>query len=409
MADGSSAAAACRASAAWPARHRWWRDPWSGILHRLAARVSSGCLTLVFPDGRRAVYGDQNSDLQADLILKSPAAVRALLLGGSDAFAGAYVDGLWDSADLVSLIRLGQRNEAALGATFRGLAPLRLAGWLAHRARRNTERGSRRNIAVHYDLGNAFYGMWLDPGMTYSAGLYRSIDTTLDQAQDAKMARVAALLELQPRMSVLEIGCGWGAMAAHLVRAHGARVTGITLSQEQLAWAQARDLDGAEFRLQDYRHVDGRFDRIVSIEMIEAVGEENWPRYFATLRDRLVPGGIAVIQAITIDDARFAAYRRNAEFIQRHIFPGGMLPSPGSIRMQAARAGLAVDSVEMFGSSYARTLADWRGRFDAQWPRIAALGFDGRFRRLWTFYLSYCEAGFHGGTIDVGLWRLRRA
>jgi cyclopropane-fatty-acyl-phospholipid synthase len=387
---------------------RWWRAPWSEVLLRLASRVRYGCLSVALPGGRHAVFGDRNAALRADVVVHDESAIRALLFGGSDGFARAYVDGLWESSDLVALIRLGQRNEDALGQTFRGLAPLRLAGWLAHRLRRNSERGSRRNIAFHYDLGNAFYAHWLDASMTYSAGLYASPESTLEEAQTAKMRRVAELLQLAPGASVLEIGCGWGALAEHLVRERGVHMTGLTLSQEQLAWAQSRGLANAEFRLQDYRRVGGQFDRIVSIEMVEAVGEENWPRYFDTLRERLAPGGVAVLQAITIDDARFESYRRNAEFIQREIFPGGVLPSPGAMRAQAARAGLEVGHVETFGTSYARTLADWRRRFEAAWPQIAGLGFDARFRRLWTYYLAYCEAGFLAGTIDVGLWRLHR-
>ena len=405
MADGSSVALPVS-----PAKglRRWWRAPWTEILVRLASRIRHGCLSLALPGGRSVVIGERNAPLCADLVIRDEAAIRALLFGGSDGFARAYVDGLWESSDLVALIRLGQRNEDALGETFRGLVPLRIAGWLMHRLRRNSERGSRRNIAFHYDLGNVFYAHWLDASMTYSAGLYGTPETTLEQAQAAKMRRVAELLELAPAHSVLEIGCGWGALAEHLVRERGVRVTGLTLSQEQLAWARSRELADAEFHLQDYRRVEGKFDRIVSIEMVEAVGEENWPRYFETLRERLVPGGIAVLQAITIDDARFESYRRNAEFIQREIFPGGVLPSPGAMRAEAARAGLKIDHVETFGASYARTLAEWRRRFEAAWPQIAALGFDARFRRLWTYYLAYCEAGFLAGTIDVGLWRLHR-
>jgi cyclopropane-fatty-acyl-phospholipid synthase len=400
IAEGTSATSA--------RRFRMWRDPWSAALLGIARRIRHGRLALTLPDGRRFRFGEETAAQSADLTIHDSAAVRRLLLGGSDGFAEAYVDGLWDSPDLVALVTLAQRNEQALGGALWGLAPLRLIHRLAHLGRGNSERGSRRNIAFHYDLGNAFYRLWLDESMTYSAGLYDDAAMTLEAAQAAKMRRIANLMQLAPGMSVLEIGCGWGAMAAHLVRRHGARLTGLTLSQEQLAWAKTLLGPGADLRLQDYRQVSGRFDRIVSIEMVEAVGEAHWPRYFATLRDRLVPGGIAVLQAITIADSRFETYRRGADFIQRHVFPGGMLPSPSAIRTQAQRAGLRLDHAEMFGESYGRTLTEWRRRFVANWPSVAQLGFDQRFRRLWEFYLAYCEAGFYAGTIDVGLWRLKR-
>jgi cyclopropane-fatty-acyl-phospholipid synthase len=409
MVDATSTLPADPSAARAPRLLRLWRDPWSEALLRIARRVAHGRLAVTLPDGRRLMFGEESAALVADITIHDSAAIRRLVLGGSDGFAEAYVDGLWDSADLVALVTIAQRNEQSLGDALWGLAPVRLMHRLAHLGRDNSERCSRRNVAFHYDLGNAFYRLWLDESMTYSAGLYHDAGMTLEAAQHAKMRRIAALMQLAPGMSVLEIGCGWGGMAAHLAREHGARLTGLTLSQEQLAWAKAQLGEAADLRLQDYRHVSGQFDRIVSIEMVEAVGEHHWPRYFATLRDRLVPGGIAVLQAITIADTRFGAYRRGADFIQRHVFPGGMLPSPSAIRRQAALAGLALDHVEMFGESYGRTLTEWRRRFVASWPSVAQLGFDQRFRRLWEFYLAYCEAGFSVGTIDVGLWRLKRS
>lgn len=397
----------------------WWRrltpvrDLWIGLFLQAASRIRHGSLTLNLPDGRSMTVGNPAAGPNADLTLDDPAAARHLVLGGDIGLAEAYGDGLWRTTDLPALIELGIRNEAELGDSLLASRLMALVNRLHHRLNDNTRGGSRRNIAAHYDLGNAFYRLWLDPGMTYSSALYERPDQSLEDAQDAKIRRVGDLLELSPGQRVLEIGCGWGGMADHLVRARGASVVGLTLSTEQLAIAQDRLADAppgmAEFRLQDYRDVDGRFDRIVSIEMIEAVGEAHWPRYFATLRDRLAPGGCAVIQAITIDDSRFDGYRRGCDFIQRHIFPGGMLPSPAVMRAQAAKAGLTIDHVETFGLSYADTLAEWRRRFLAAWPQIAAQGFDARFGRLWEYYLAYCEAGFRAGTIDVGLWRFRRA
>jgi cyclopropane-fatty-acyl-phospholipid synthase len=289
---------------------------------------------------------------------------------------------------------------------------MRLAHRALHRLHANTLRGSRRNIRRHYDLGNAFYAAWLDAGMVYSSALYATSDATLEQAQAAKEARVLELLHAVPEHRVLEIGCGWGGLTERLAH-DGCRVTALTLSPAQLSHTRARlkargFADRTELRLQDYRHAAGRFDRVVSIEMLEAVGEAYWPIYFAALHDRLLPGGIAVLQVITIDDARFAAYRRSPDFIQRHIFPGGMLPPPSALRAQIATAGLVLRHHETFGDSYTRTLAEWRHRFHAAWPRIATMGFSERFRRMWDYYLCYCEAGFRAGTIDVGLWQIER-
>jgi cyclopropane-fatty-acyl-phospholipid synthase len=288
--------------------------------------------------------------------------------------------------------------------------PARLLNRLWHMLRANTRSGSRRNIIQHYDLGNAFYACWLDQGMSYSSALYRERDMSLEAAQTAKQDRVLDLLAPQPGQTVLEIGCGWGGLLARLA-ARGCSATGITLSDAQHAYAvamlEAAGLaESTDVRLQDYRDLDGAFDRIVSIEMFEAVGESYWPLYFAQLRGRLKPGGVAVLQVITIADDRFDHYRRAPDFIQRHVFPGGMLPSPSAMREQIARAGFRLDAVEYFGESYARTLRAWRERFGAAWPDIAAIGFPPHFRRLWEYYLGYCEAGFRVGAIDVGLWRL---
>lgn len=404
-------------------RPRWLRlmtgrDLWTGALARMAGRIRRGELTLRLPDGRTMCVGDPAQGPRADLTLLDASAARRLLLGGGIGMAEAYGDGLWRSSDLPALIELAIRNEGELSGNskrnvLKGTLAAALANRLFHRSHANSRRGSRRNIAFHYDLGNDFYRLWLDPGMTYSSALYEREGQTLEDAQDAKIARVAEMLQLRPGDRVLEIGCGWGGMAEHLAGRFGVSVTGLTLSAEQLAFARGRVdraglADRVDLRLTDYRDAGGSFDRIVSIEMIEAVGEEHWPRYFATLRDRLLPGGAAVVQAITIDDARFPSYRRRCDFIQRHIFPGGLLPCPSALRAEAARAGLVVEHVETFGASYARTCANWRRRFLEAGPQVAALGFDERFRRLWDYYLAYCEAGFRAGTIDVGLWRFRK-
>lgn len=390
----------------------WWRwmapgrDVWVEALLRLAAGIGEGRIAVTTPDGRRLAFGRAGGP-QAELTLLTPRTARRLFLGGPVGFAESYLDGEWESGDLPALVDLAARNVDRVMAAAGGTVPFRLLNRLRHLSRRNTRRGSRRNIAQHYDLGNDFYRLWLDAGMAYSSGLYADGVETLEDAQDAKMRRVADLLDLSPGQRVLEIGCGWGGLAAHLA-ACGVHVTGITLSHEQLAWATGRLGGAADLRLQDYRDVSGTFDRVVSIEMIEAVGEEHWPRYFATLRDRLAPGGVAVVQAITIADRLFDGYRREADFIQRHVFPGGMLPSPTVIATHALHAGLRAEEPVMFGASYARTCAEWRRRFLAAWPDVARLGFDERFRRLWDYYLAYCEGGFRAGTIDVGLYRFVR-
>jgi cyclopropane-fatty-acyl-phospholipid synthase len=272
-------------------------------------------------------------------------------------------------------------------------------------------RGSSRNIAAHYDLGNDFYALWLDHGMNYSSALFTRQDQTLEQAQDAKLRRVIVLLDPQPGHSVLEIGCGWGALAERLVTQHGCRVTALTLSAAQFDFARDRLRRGAttadwDLHLRDYRDIESRYDRIVSIEMLEAVGERYWPMYFEKLQQSLSDTGVAVLQVITISPSRFERYRRRPDFIQRYIFPGGMLPTEEIIRREAAQAGLRIVAQEAFGRSYAQTLAEWRRRFLDAWPEIEALGFDARFKRMWHYYLSYCETGFRTGAIDVSQFKL---
>jgi cyclopropane-fatty-acyl-phospholipid synthase len=286
---------------------------------------------------------------------------------------------------------------------------LKLRHWL----NRNTPRGSRRNISAHYDLGNEFYSKWLDAGMSYSSAVFSSTTGTLEEAQDAKLDQVVDLMDISGHERVLEIGCGWGGLAEQILRRTNCTLTGLTLSSEQLDFTQRRLsraglASRADIRLQDYREVLGTFDRIVSIEMLEAVGEAFWPRYFETLRDRLRPGGVAVLQVITMDDARFGRYRRAPDFIQKHVFPGGMIPTARIVGEEATQAGLQLVAKHFFGESYARTLSEWQRRFQKSWPQIKPLGFDERFYRMWNYYLSYCEAGFLTGALDVGFYKLRR-
>jgi len=383
-------------------------------LRRIMAGLERGSLEVTTPDGVRVAHRAVLPGPEASIVLHRWRALRRLALGGDVAFAEAYGDGDWSSRDLATLVELAAVNGPTLDRRIGGTLLSRIGNRLAHLRRANTRAGSARNIIAHYDLGNDFFAAWLDPGMSYSSGLYRDAETTLDDAQAAKQDRAMALLDLRSRESVLEIGIGWGGLAERILTAHGGRLTGITLSPSQLAWSQDRmaraGLAGrADLRLQDYREVSGQFDRILSIEMLEAVGEAYWPTYFRALRDRLAPGGVAVLQVITIAEQRYAAYRRGADFIQRHIFPGGMLPTPRILHDLAANAGLRIDHAETFGESYARTLADWHRRFVQALPDVARCGLDERFQRLWRYYLGYCEGGFRAGAIDVGFYRLRRA
>jgi cyclopropane-fatty-acyl-phospholipid synthase len=378
--------------------------------------VRRGGLAVSLPDGRQLRVQGPDAGPKAVIVLHRWRALARLATQGDTGWAAAYRDGDWSTPDLPTVLAFGAAQaDAGPAAT---PWPARLWDRAAHLCRANTRRGSRRNIAFHYDLGNDFFARWLDPQLIYSSALYTGAGQSLEEAQACKLARVLDLLRLDdlPRDArVLEIGCGWGALALTLARHHpGLAVTGVTLSAEQLAYARERvaheRMDGhVSLRLQDYRDVEGRYDRIVSIEMLEAVGERYWPVFFDTLRERLAPGGRAVIQVITIHDAHFEAYRRRPDFIQRLVFPGGMLPSPAVIRREATRAGLQCSGAETFGDSYAATLGEWRRRFLAAEAELDALGFGAPFRRLWDFYLCYCRAGFLSGRVDVGLYTFERA
>lgn len=369
-------------------------------------------MTIVLPDGERIDGRGATPGAHVTVVLHRWRALLRLALQGDLGFARSYRDGDWSTKDLTELLLLVLCNEAHWTDAIQGSRAMRLVDRLRHLMRRNTRRGSRENISFHYDLGNDFYAQWLDPELIYSSALYRSASESLEAAQANKIARIVDLLDVPPHASVLEIGCGWGALALALARDGRAQVTGLTLSTEQLAHARLRcDREGLasrlDLRLQDYRDVRGSYDRIVSVEMLEAVGERFWPGYFDTLRERLKSDGIAVLQVITIADEQFERYRASADFIQRLIFPGGMLPSWRELQAQALRAGLAIKREESFGESYAATLVHWRERFTSAWPHIEAMGFDDSFRRLWAYYLSYCEAGFRTGRVGVGLYSLR--
>lgn len=363
-----------------------------------------GLLEVRLPDGGSRLFGEGEPGVV--LQVHDEAMFGRVLARGDIGLAEAYLDGQWDTPDLTGLLGLFAANRDALRRAVYGSWRQLLGARLRHWLNRNSRDGSRRNIMAHYDLGNDFYRLWLDPSMSYSSALYRpGDDGSLSAAQDAKYRRILHRLAAGPGQSVLEIGCGWGGFA-ELAVAEGLQLTGLTLSPAQLEWARRR-VPQADLRLQDYRDLDERFDHVVSIEMFEAVGERWWPTYFSSVARALRPGGRAVVQSITIRDDLFASYRRGTDFIQQYIFPGGMLPSRSAFRSAAARQGLAVVDEYAFGPDYARTLAEWRQSFETHWPRIAELGFDETFRRLWRFYLCYCEAGFLAGNIDVVQFELR--
>lgn len=368
------------------------------LVFDLLEGLRGGRLEIRLPDGASRLFGEGEHGVT--LHVHDEAMFAQVLARGDIGLAEAYLDGAWDSSDVTGLLALLARNRAVLKKAVYGSWRRLLAARVRHWLNRNSRTGSKRNIMAHYDLGNDFYRLWLDPSMSYSSALYRAVDDGgLETAQRAKYRRILRRLRAEAGQSVLEIGCGWGGFA-ELAVSEGLAVTGLTLSPAQLEWASAR-VPQADLRLQDYRDTREQFDHVVSIEMFEAVGERWWPTYFSSVARALKPGGRAVIQSITIRDDLFAEYRKGTDFIQQYIFPGGMLPSRAAFRAAAARQGLAVRSEYAFGNDYARTLAEWRQAFEANWPQIVALGFDEQFRRLWRLYLSYCEAGFLAGNIDV--------
>ena len=384
------------------------------LLLSILNRIERGAIEVGLPDGRRfrAVGGKPGP--QGSFVIRNPKFFRRLLFEGDVGFGEMFMEGWWTTPDLQVLLDVILLNNENMARRLPGAGLYRLWARLHHCLNANSREGSRRNIARHYDLGNAFYGLWLDETMTYSSALFRNGQESLGEAQRNKYATICDQLAAAPGARILEIGCGWGGFVEYAVRERGLRVTGLTISREQHDYARQRLYEAglaerAEICLRDYRDERGTYDGIASIEMIEAVGENYWPAYFSTLHDRLRPGGIATLQAITIADRLFPRYRTGTDFIQKHIFPGGMLPCPASLRRSSKNAGLETLGTETFAESYSRTLRAWRHRFNARWDRIAALGFDDRFHRMWNFYLAASAAGFAAGTTDVVQIVFRRA
>jgi cyclopropane-fatty-acyl-phospholipid synthase len=368
-------------------------------------QIKDGAVVVTLPDRRQLRFGEESGP-SVDLQINDYRFARRVLVSGDIGFAEGAMAGEWQSSDLPALLTLLASNVERFRRLLEGGPIGKAMNWLRHLSNANTRRGARRNILAHYDLGNRFYAAWLDPSMTYSSARFDAKVRDLEAAQQAKYKALAEHLDLKPGEHVLEIGCGWGGFAEFAARDYGARVTGITISDEQLAYARARMeraglSERVEIRRQDYRDVEGQFDKVASIEMFEAVGEKYWPAYFSKISDVLKPGGRAGLQIITIKEELFDTYRRRADFIQRYIFPGGMLASLDRLQEETAKVGLVWRQAEAFGQSYAETLAEWARRFQAKWSDISALGFDERFKQLWLFYLGYCEAGFRTGRTDV--------
>jgi cyclopropane-fatty-acyl-phospholipid synthase len=376
-------------------------------LRLLAANWTFGRLTVQLPNGETHLLQGKQAGPSGLLVVKDYRFARRVLAAGDIGFAEGYMAGEWDSPHLAALLETLVENYDHIRRLFDGNWLMLAVNWVAHRSNRNSRNGSKKNIHAHYDLGNAFYQNWLDASMTYSSARFSRGDETLEAGQRAKYASLARMMDLKPGMSVLEIGCGWGGFAEFAAREIGANVTGVTISKEQHDYARQRLFnaglaDKAKIELTDYRDVQGQFDRVASIEMFEAVGKEYWPAYFGKVHDILKPDGVAGLQIITIQDALFDEYNARTDFIQKYVFPGGMLPSEERLAPVTSAAGLTWGAVERFGLDYAATLKQWDDRFQASWTDISRIaGFDERFRRLWRFYLAYCEAGFRSGRTDV--------
>jgi len=387
--------------------------PAGQLFMRVLDQVRVGRIDLVTPEGEWLSCGGESGP-QATLTLRSWEAAEGILRKADIGLAEAYMAGDCDidrPADLLTIALLNQQHiERAFYGNWMAVLWYRLRHW----SRANTRSGSRRNIVAHYDLGNDFYTLWLDPTMSYSSAWFAgNLAQPLEQAQQAKYERILDRLGARPGEHILEIGCGWGGFAEAAAR-RGCRVRGITLSPAQLEYARQRVADAGladrvELSYTDYRDIDGQYDHVVSIEMYEAVGERFWPAYFRAIRDVLKPGGRAVIQGITIHDEVFGRYRRGTDFIQQYVFPGGMLASESAFAKQSERAGLRLHASEAFGRDYAETLRRWLKAFTDAEPRVRALGFDDRFIRMWRFYLCYCAAGFDSGRTDVLHFELSRS
>lgn len=372
----------------------------------VASRIPRGRIDMILPDGRHFRAQGKDAGYVAELRIHNVDLFARLIREGDLGFSEAYMDGWWSTPDLQAFMDLVHDDAEEMYDGFPGQAFARAYERLRFLMQSNSKRQARKNISYHYDLGNEFYGLWLDDTMTYSSAKFETGQENLEAAQALKYASMIDEMGAQAGDHVLEIGCGWGGFAEYAAKERGIKVTGLTISEEQFKFAKERIekaglSDMVTFKLQDYRDETGIYDGIASIEMFEAVGEKYWPVYFETLRARLKPGKNATLQIITVADARWDVYKRGVDFIQKYIFPGGMLPSPTMLRQQVEKAGLKVAHSVEFGESYSQTLRRWHDDFNDKWDQVAALGFDDRFRRMWNFYLTSCAGTFHSGNCDV--------
>ncbi|MEC8572350.1 MAG: cyclopropane-fatty-acyl-phospholipid synthase family protein [Pseudomonadota bacterium] len=377
----------------------------AAIFERLQA-LEVGQLDIKLSDGRVFRVVGREPGPAADLIIHNDDSFTRLIREGDLGFSDAYLEGWWSTSDLQDFMDLVHLGYEPVYDGFPGSALIRAYEQFRFWLQRNHRTQARANISYHYDLGNDFYALWLDDTMTYSSAIFETGQESLEAAQTAKYASMVDQMGVKPGDHVLEVGCGWGGFAEYAARERGLRVTGLTISEEQLKFARERiekaGLSGqAELRMQDYRDCKGEFDGIASIEMFEAVGEKYWPAYFKMIRDRLRPGARATLQIITVGDHRWEVYKRGVDFIQKHIFPGGMLPAPKILREQVENAGLQIVKSLEFGDSYDQTLRRWHHTFNDRWDEVAAMGFDDRFRKMWNFYLTSCASAFRAGTCDV--------
>lgn len=390
------------------------KDPrYFGAVKGIVAGLQKGAITIVLPDGRRFETVGPEPGPSGELTVRNADLFGKIIRDGDLGFAEAYMDGYFDTPDLQALLDVIMVNNDSVGRGFPAQGLVRMFERFRHWMNRNTKTGSARNISAHYDLGNEFYAKWLDETMSYSSALYRSDNEDMEEAQTNKYASICDRMNMTDGAHVLEVGCGWGGFAEYAAGVRGAKVTGLTISREQHDFAKERMFreglnDKVEIVMRDYREERGAYDGVASIEMFEAVGEKYWPGYFDMIKGRLKPGAFASLQIITIADNLFPYYRKNVDFIQKYIFPGGMLPSPSALREQVRRAGLDFTGSIEFGESYSETLREWREVFNDRWDEITQLGFDERFNRMWNFYLASCASCFHAGTTDVTQVAIRR-
>lgn len=374
--------------------------------YEVARKLEQGRLDFVVPDGRRFRIEGTKPGPVAEIDIHNPELFARLIREGDLGFSEAYLDGWWTTPDLQAFMDLVHIGNEGVYSGFPGFTLVRTYERLRFWMQSNSRRQARRNIAHHYDLGNEFYQLWLDDTMTYSSALFQGGQESLERAQEQKYASMVDQMGAGPGDHVLEIGCGWGGFAEYAAKERGLRVTGLTISQAQHDYAVARIQkaglsDQVQIRMRDYRDERGIYDGVASIEMFEAVGERYWPTYFNTVRERLKPGRRAALQIITVQNERFESYRKSVDFIQKYIFPGGMLPSPDALKREVERAGLRLGPSIAFGMSYSQTLRRWHDAFNARWGEVAQMGFDERFRRMWNFYLTSCAGAFEGGNCDV--------